>query len=292
MRPSLDWVEDALASGQWTHDQTWRICAGMRELSRGLMWEARSRAADGRPDEALDSVQDGLRMARNLTINGVMVHQLVSIAICAITTSSLDRVLSSSQPSADRLIAFARWNEENRAEMQPLSATVALESVQHQRWMREVVAPAEDGYTAEVMAWANRPAYSRGPLHDAPWEGHELTMAGAGTWMRMAEKRLLNDTSVAGMSVRCALEAYRQREGRYPTTLEALAPDYLAEVPADPCSGKAFRYVLKRLDGTGGYVLYSVGPDGHDDGGTLVFNSNDDLGDILIAPKWEIYGRR
>jgi hypothetical protein len=66
----------------------------------------------------------------------------------------------------------------------------------------------------------------------------------------------------------------------------------LAEVPADPCSGKDFKYVLKRLDGTGGYELYSVGPDGDDDGGALVWSRYDEDGDLLIAPEWNIYTAR
>jgi len=290
--PPEEWVEQALESGEWTHEQAFRVCAWLRELSRGLMWEAQSRVADGHPDEAIDSVQDGLRMARNLTINGTVIHQLVSIAISAITTSSLDRVLTDGQPSPERLIAFAQWNEQNRAEWQPLSATIAIEAVQHQRWIREVVVPAENQYVAEAMAWANRPAHSRGVLADPPWQGHDLTLGGAERWARFVQKYLLNDASLAGMSVRCALEAYRQREGVWPTALDALAPDYLAEVPEDPCSGEAFRYVLTRRDGTGACALYSVGLDGKDDAGELVFNSKDGLGDILIAPRWDIHENR
>ena len=94
------------------------------------------------------------------------------------------------------------------------------------------------------------------------------------------------------MSIRCALEAYKQKEERYPRTLAALAPDYLAEVPADPCSGRDFKYVLKRLDGTGGYDLYSVGPDGDDYGGAVVWSIHDNNGDLLIAPEWEVSSTR
>ncbi len=70
-----------------------------------------------------------------------------------------------------------------------------------------------------------------------------------------------------------ALAEYRGRglggEGRpYPDSLEGLVPEVVATVPEDPCSGKPFRYE-RRGDG---YLLYSVGPDGADDGGT-----NDEL---------------
>lgn len=66
-------------------------------------------------------------------------------------------------------------------------------------------------------------------------------------------------------SARTALAAlrYRARQRRLPETLEALVPDYLAAVPADPFDGKPLRY---RTDGAG-LAVYAVGPDGKDDGG-------------------------
>ncbi len=60
-----------------------------------------------------------------------------------------------------------------------------------------------------------------------------------------------------------ALAAYRDEHKRYPDKLDALAPKYLAEVPSDLFSGKALIY---RPLGNG-YLLYSVGVNGRDDGG-------------------------
>jgi hypothetical protein len=62
-----------------------------------------------------------------------------------------------------------------------------------------------------------------------------------------------------------AAERYRMAEGRWPENLGALAPRYLAAVPADPFDGKPLR--LRRL--ADGLVIYSVGADGADDGGNL-----------------------
>ena len=64
-----------------------------------------------------------------------------------------------------------------------------------------------------------------------------------------------------------ALRAYRLEQGQYPPTLNALVPNYLKTVPADPFgAGEAMRY--KRSGQT--YVLWSIGPDGKDDGGTPI----------------------
>ncbi|NLE57299.1 MAG: hypothetical protein GX616_02985 [Planctomycetes bacterium] len=63
-----------------------------------------------------------------------------------------------------------------------------------------------------------------------------------------------------------AIEAYRHRHGAYPAELSALVPEMLDSLPPDPCSRHQapLRY---RLDETEGYVLYSVGSDGQDEGG-------------------------
>jgi hypothetical protein len=60
-----------------------------------------------------------------------------------------------------------------------------------------------------------------------------------------------------------ALAAYRGEHKRYPDKLDVLAPEYLAEVPGDLFSGKALIY----HPSWNGYLLYSVGVNGRDDGG-------------------------
>jgi hypothetical protein len=62
-----------------------------------------------------------------------------------------------------------------------------------------------------------------------------------------------------------ALQAYHADHGRYPGTLGELSPAYLSAVPNDPFAlNTPLRYTR---NGTS-YVLYSVGPDGIDNGGT------------------------
>jgi len=60
-----------------------------------------------------------------------------------------------------------------------------------------------------------------------------------------------------------ALAWYRQDCGRYPETLEALAPKYLPQIPKDVFSGRPLIY----RPSENGYLLYSVGANGKDDGG-------------------------
>jgi hypothetical protein len=65
------------------------------------------------------------------------------------------------------------------------------------------------------------------------------------------------------------LALWRAEKGGYPETLSPLSPGYVPEVPIDYFTGQPLRY----LPGQAGYVLYSVGPNGEDDGG---FESSDD----------------
>jgi hypothetical protein len=61
-----------------------------------------------------------------------------------------------------------------------------------------------------------------------------------------------------------AAERYHLRHGNFPLELQALVTVFLSGVPLDPMSGQPLRY---RTNATGGFVLYSVGEDGRDDGG-------------------------
>ena len=63
-----------------------------------------------------------------------------------------------------------------------------------------------------------------------------------------------------------ALSAYRNDHGEYPGSLEALLGDYLSELPLDPYIDQPLCY-LQQQEGED-YVLYAVGPNQIDDGGT------------------------
>jgi hypothetical protein len=65
------------------------------------------------------------------------------------------------------------------------------------------------------------------------------------------------------LHVAFALAAYRADRGRYPAKLAELAPKYLAAVPGDLFSGKPLVYRPSEE----GYLLYSVGVNGKDEGG-------------------------
>jgi hypothetical protein len=65
----------------------------------------------------------------------------------------------------------------------------------------------------------------------------------------------------------CALERFRLAHGKYPEALDALAPQFIAKVPHDPIDGQPLHY---RPTDDGQFILYSVGWNEKDDGGTVV----------------------
>jgi len=76
-----------------------------------------------------------------------------------------------------------------------------------------------------------------------------------------------SETQNGLLLVTLALHAYHVEHGRYPSALSELAPTYLKKLPDDPFAVEGtFKYLLD----SGNYLLYSVGPDGHDDSGTPI----------------------
>ncbi len=109
---------------------------------------------------------------------------------------------------------------------------------------------------------------------------------------------LYNDTQNRLLAVACALQAWKCDHHAYPESLSALCPAYLSAIPADPFAVNA-PLCYQKTDQD--YLLYSIGPDGKDDGGTPIEDaqaqgphqvSMDSIGDIVagvnINCKWDI----
>lgn len=86
-----------------------------------------------------------------------------------------------------------------------------------------------------------------------------------------------------------AVERFRLRQGRWPATLNELRPAYLDQVLTDPYDGRPLRF--RRLQDS--VLVYSVGPDGVDNGGAIArpfvpSQQDTDLGVQL----WDVAHRR
>jgi hypothetical protein len=83
------------------------------------------------------------------------------------------------------------------------------------------------------------------------------------------------------LSAAIALERYRGRHGNYPKALQELVPELLQSTPIDFMDGKPLRY---RLAADGHFVLYSVGLNCVDDGGTLLRRERRESSGGLLLP--------
>jgi hypothetical protein len=82
---------------------------------------------------------------------------------------------------------------------------------------------------------------------------------GTATWLGM------NDALIRTAIAALAIERYRLDHGTWPESLDQLVPKYLAAVPNDPFIPGPLK--LRKLPD--GLFVYSVGFDGHDDGGKI-----------------------
>ncbi|HEX3602081.1 MAG TPA: hypothetical protein VHU84_18145 [Lacipirellulaceae bacterium] len=80
------------------------------------------------------------------------------------------------------------------------------------------------------------------------------------------------------LHIATALTIYRADHGSYPESPEALVPNILPTLPVDLYNTKPFAY--KRIDG--GYLLYSLGPNGINDGGSSENEGDDGMQGVRL----------
>ncbi|MDB6018510.1 MAG: hypothetical protein JWR19_2999 [Pedosphaera sp.] len=82
----------------------------------------------------------------------------------------------------------------------------------------------------------------------------------------IVQKTARTQTAADETVLACALERYRLAHGQFPETLDALMPQFISQLPHDVINGQSYHY---RLTSDGQFVLYSVGWNETDDGGTV-----------------------
>ena len=82
---------------------------------------------------------------------------------------------------------------------------------------------------------------------------------------RIPIKGAAGQTAADQVVLACALERYRLANGKFPESLSALSPQFIAQVPHDLFTGESYKY---RRSEDGQFILYSIGWNERDDGGT------------------------
>ena len=290
-----------------------------------LDYDALLRAQDGDMDGALTSCRGILNCGRSIGDEPTLISMLVRIALNSVAAKKVERTLAQGQPSE---AALARIQQEFEVEAEEPLFLIgtraergmmdgALQAVQAGDLDPNFLFAMAGGRPGAVMAGSLlrlpgivgriRAAVLRYnnqfveiaklPVEQRPQRIKELQEAEKDI-PELARPMLTASTKVATAfqrdqaALRCAavmvaLERYRRANRRWPESLNDLVPTYLPNVPLDPFSGTSLRY--RRLDD--GVVIYSVGPDGQDNGGNLDKNPTKEGTDLGFR-LWDVPKRR
>jgi hypothetical protein len=290
-------------------------CQEARAVADLLRYDALLKSHDGDADAALRSVRASLNASRSIGDEPTGVSQLVRISGRAVALGSLERVLAQGEPSPDALAAVQQAVLEDERSNLLLFATrgeravgfeMMLDLRASSRNSMGPLGPLQESlgflkhqqaamlrYTSRLAEIARLPVEEQpGPLRELKAQSDDLPLMAA--LLAPAIDKVADACRRSHAQMRCAAvalaaERYRRAKGHWPETLDALVEaELLSEVPADPYDGQPLRFV--RL--ADGIVIYAVGPDGHDDGGTIDRTHIGAPGTDLGFRLWDVDRRR
>jgi hypothetical protein len=219
------------------------------------IWSAAAKAAESRGDaaEAVSYYLNNIRAGNVCANGGLAVDEMVGNAM---TSDSIGQI---------RLL-LDRLTEPQLAALQ-----LQLRLVLAAREPTESIIERSQLHERLSMGWVGRLLRSL-----ESWR-----LAGFDVTTELPHLRAHRDARIWLLLVACAVERYHVGHDAYPESLETLVPEYLESVPRDPLGVGILRYRLT----DSGYLLYSVGGNGMDDGGVRPTQQADyDDGDLLIGP--------
>jgi len=275
------------------------------DMARLLVHSAAVHSAEGRVVEAMKDLNAAFALGDRITDEPVLITVMVGVVIQAMAVRELEAVLAESEPTAETLdvlrlsetMSFGRALHRSFLMEEAIGLTAFTDNITPDQLStltgggssRQPPMPsglpsgpfyrvfflAEDvaGYRAylhRLQETATRPYYAA--RNDLPREGPEVRNLGGllarillPSLVQAAEHAADADAERRACMLGLAMHRYRLEHGRFPDSLDKLAPDFVAIVPLDPFDGKPMR--LAR-DAEGRLVVYSVGPDLSDDKGT------------------------
>lgn len=292
-------------------NQTMPYLAEFRTMLRLLVLEAEARRVEGDFRAAAASALDGLEVAQDVKRRRILISGLVGVACEAIAFASLDETIPElSGPECREVLAQLLEIEKTRV---PVAEWLAGEEILTRSYFKQIALdPAKQEEIARALAEAVDPAPDAAQVvADLGPEGWaEIGQAYAAMreyvtlpWLQRPVEPLMPNNflmqTLARSIVRIAFNAdrattvFRLHEAelaarahvleheRLPESLQALVPEYLPAVPDDPFGAAPLRSILKDA----ALIIYSVGPDGVDDGGQRhsdQFLAPKSKGDVII----------
>jgi hypothetical protein len=269
---------------------------------RSVVWllklDALAAASDNRPADAVRSIRALVNAGRAIGDEPVATSQMIRSGCVAVSHDAIARVLGLCEPDAGlaelqaelfREADFPGLYHSCRAERAFLHQTFrqiesgAVQGVEDEGWLGRI-APFPLAYrpddhafglrvTTEYVSASRRPFAEQWRAFQAlPELGDDELMRNprhlyailfAPPIRKMADASLRARAALLAHAAGIACERYRRRFGKWPESLAAIPKEILPAVPTDPFTGQPLVY--RRLPD--GIVVYSVGPDGRDDGG-------------------------
>ncbi len=299
----------------------------LRETARALSGEARYYEIVGRPGKAVEIRLDGFEMSPMIQRGGPLIAFLVARAIESISGTGLeddlpllsDVELAAAARRLDRIISqYPRFSDTIREEgnytTSATAASLNSETTIKERYenMRQL-ADVDEGHRPNFsQAWkmakytlSNKEAMLRDNQayfeelakdYDRPFAGPSKVRVPdnlLANWFSMISENspARHAGSIAAvrlLRVEVALYRYRKASGRFPDRLDALVPRLLGTIPTDPFGGDSKpSFIYKPLKNGAAYLLYSIGPDMKDDGGTASKSPGiAGAGDIVAGKIW------
>jgi len=287
--------------------------ASLRHLARTAELEALYHAERGDPDAAVAAVLAILALGRSLEEAPLVVPQAVRLSTAGMAAYALKHIVNRTRLPGETLEALAQafawpelevdlgqsaaWRRGCAGEM-CLFASYFVDSTTYMAATDAILRSPE--LARQAPRFVSRVAYRVLPNTDRALglAGLRAVMDGAepnrdvftmllenahieliGAFVRTAAILPIATLRMANLAI--ALERYRAQYGTLPETLDALTPDFLRQVPLDPLVSQDAPRQIQYAPVGQGYVLYSVGMNGVDDGGIAAESSEE--GDEVFA---------
>ncbi len=270
-----------------------RDFAKLRQLARDKSAQSNTLWMRGDYNGAMQSNLDTIQLGHDMRRGGGLMATLVGIAISAIgrggTGDTIERLDAAQCKSAARRLEKlleARWKlDQVFTEEKAATLAAMMEVFGQPKWRsgflnneikplerlrvyttskQQIVDVVGAHYNWEIgnarLAYAKKaaaPARLGDPFSDLLIPNSDRA--------RINEARgSMGDST---LMLQLALRAYKLEKGAYPPALKMLVPAYIRAVPADPFGGgEPLRYQISGVT----YRLWSIGPDGVDDGGAPI----------------------
>jgi hypothetical protein len=215
-------------------------------------------------------------MARTLDTEPCSISKLVRMAMLNMAKTALEHRLNTGELDEEELIHLSQWFAEEAKTNQMANALISeramwiryfrMSSAEIERDLRFFLQAMETNISLSatfpkdivVISNVQEQLSQTSRQNRYIWSSMLLPVNG-----KSIIKEANNLAQVRSAQTAIAIERHRLAKRKLPENLNELVPQFLPAVPADPFGGQPLRY--HRLEK--GYVIYSVGSDGHDDGG-------------------------